>query len=81
VSQVQKAFTESGTSPPLRVTLKHVQMPGSTVGIGVGHDAEGNAITFAGDWRPLVLCAEAFDAGEEVRVVIDDRQAIARRQP
>ena len=78
----QKPFTESGTSPPTRVTLTRIDLvPGSTVGTGVGLDAEGNEITFAADWRPALALAEALAAGEEVEVVLQDWQVLAWRRP
>ena len=78
---LHKPFSESGTSPPLRVTVNRIDLvPGSTVGTGVGLDAEGNEITFAGDWRPLARFAEALQAGEIVEVLLDGYQIIAWRR-
>src|SRR5262252_8366390 len=49
------------TSPPLRVTLTHVQMmPGCTVALGEGLDSCGRAVSFAGDWRPMLALGEAL---------------------
>jgi hypothetical protein len=76
----QKSFSESGTSPPRRVTVTHVDLvPGCTAGTGVGLDARGNEATFAGDWRPLLQCAEALDSGEAVEVPLDESQVTAYR--
>ena len=78
----QKSFSESGTSPPRRLTLTRIDLvPGCTVGTGVGLDANGNEVTFAGDWRPLLQCAEALDSGEEVEVLLQDWQVLAWRRP
>ena len=76
-----KPFSESGTSPPRRVTLIRVHLfPGRTVGIGVGRDAEGNEVTFAADWRPTLVLADALAAGETVEVLLEDWQVLARRR-
>ena len=78
----QKPFSESGTSPPIRVTLSRIDLvPGCTVGTGVGLDAEGNEVTFAADWRPALALAEALAAGEEVEVLLEDWQVLAWRRP
>lgn len=77
----QKPFAESGTSPPLRVTVTRIDLvPGCTVATGVGHDADGNEITFGADWRRALALAEALEAGEEVEIVLDDWQIIAWRR-
>ncbi len=82
MSNPQKPFSESGTSPPLAVTVHRIALvPGCTVGTGVGLDADGNEITFAGDWRPLLQCAEALEAGKDVEVYLEDWQIIAWRRP
>ena len=79
--QPQKPFSESGNSPPRRVILTHVDLsPGCTVGTGVGLDSQGNDVIFAGDWRPLLQCAEALDSGEVVEVTLEDWQVISWRQ-
>ena len=77
----QKPFTESGTSPPLRVTLSRIDLvPGCTVATGVGLDAEGNEITFAADWRPALALADALAVGEAVDVLLEDWQVLAWRR-
>lgn len=77
----QKPFAESGTSPPLRVTVNHVQItPGCTVALGEGTDECGRAVSFAGDWRPMLTIAEALEAGEEVQVYLDHWQVLAWRR-
>jgi hypothetical protein len=77
----QKPFAESGTSPPLRVTLSRLDLvPGCTVATGVGLDADGNEVTFGCDWRPAVALAAALAAGEEVEVYLDDWQVLAWRR-
>lgn len=74
----QKPFSESGTSPPLHVTVTHVQItPRCTVALGWGLDECGRAISFAGDWRPMLAVAEALDRGEPVKVYLDHWQIIA----
>jgi len=81
VSNQQKPFTESGTSPPRRVTLSRIDLvPGCTVATGVGHDAEGNEITFAADRRPASALAEALAAGELVDVLLDGWQVLLYRR-
>src|SRR5262245_37342839 len=75
---IQKPFSESGSSPPFRVTLTRVQiMPGSTVALGEGYDSCGRALSFAGDWRPMLDLAEALEAGEAVEVTFDHWQVLA----
>jgi len=75
-----KPFSESGTSPPLRVTLTQVQiMPGSTVALGEGFDECSRAVSFAGDWRPMRACAEALAAGEPAEVSLHGWQIISVR--
>ena len=72
MSNPQKAFSESGNSPPVIVHVTKVDItPGSTVGIGYATDAEGREFTFAGDWRPMLQIAEALHAGREVEVWLD----------
>ncbi len=69
MSDPQKAHSESGTSPPLRVTVTRVDVvPGSTVATGVGLDRDGREVTFAADWRPALALVEALEAGEHVEV-------------
>lgn len=69
MSNSQKAFSESGNSPPTIVTVTKVDLtPGSTVGIGYAVDQEGEQFTFAGDWRPMLLIAEALHSGDAVQV-------------
>jgi hypothetical protein len=73
----QRPFTESGTSPPRRVTLSRIDIvPGCTVATGVGLDAEGNEVTFAADWRPALMLGEALAAGRTVEVTLADWQVI-----
>ena len=82
---IQKPHSESGSSPPLHVTLSRIDLvPGCTVGTGVGLDAEGNEVTFAADWRPCLALAEALQSGETVEVILADWQVIcwdSRRRP
>jgi len=78
----QKPFAESGTSPPLRVTLTRIHLvPGRTVATGAGLDAEGNEVAFATDWRPALALAEALETGDQIEVVIEDWQVLAWRRP
>jgi hypothetical protein len=77
----QKPFSESGTSPPIRVIVTQVQItPGSTVALGEGLDEGGRAVSFAGDWRPMLAIADALEAGEDVEVYLDPWQIIAWRR-
>lgn len=78
----QKPFAESGTSPPLHVTVTRVQIkPGCTVALGEGIDDCGRVVSFAGDWRPMLAIAEALEVGESVEVSLDWWQVISLRQP
>jgi hypothetical protein len=78
----QKAFSESGSSPPLKAKVIKVQItPGSTIATGEAVDAVGRAILFAGDWRPMLAIAEALEAGEPIEVYLEDWQIIAWRRP
>src|SRR6516225_5054502 len=71
MSERLDAYKTTGASPPLRVTVTHVQMtPGSTVALGEGLDSCGRAISFAGDWRHMLAITEALDAGEEVQLCL-----------
>ncbi len=80
MQQAQKPFSESGTSPPRRVSITDVQItPGCTVALGEGLDECGRAVSFAGDWRPMLAIAEALDRGEPVEAHLDDWQVIAWR--
>jgi hypothetical protein len=80
MQQPRKPFSESGSSPPLTVTLSSIDLvPGCTVGTGVGLDAEGNEVTFACDWRPARALAKALAAGEVVEVTLEAWQIIGRK--
>ena len=73
----QKPFAESGTSPPLRITLSRIDLvPGCTIGTGVGLDAEGNEVTFSAGWRPLLQITETLEAGHHVEVWLDGSQIV-----
>ena len=77
MSNQQKPFSESGSSPPRRITLIRIDLvPGRTAGIGVGHDAEGNEVTFAADWRPCLALAEVLQSGHEIEVTLASWQVI-----
>ncbi|HEY2953851.1 MAG TPA: hypothetical protein VGK89_01235 [Candidatus Eisenbacteria bacterium] len=74
----QKPFTESGTSPPLLVTVQRITLtPGCTIAIGHGTDREGRELSFGGDWRPMLQIAEALEAGEPVEVTLEPWQLLA----
>ncbi len=80
MQQPQKPFSESGSSPPRRVSITNVQiMPGCTVALGEGLDEHGRAISFAGDWRPMLAISEALDRGEPVEGYLHDWQVVAWR--
>ena len=73
----QKPFSESGSSPPRRVTLTRIDLvPGCTVGTGAGLDPNGNDVTFAADWRHCLALAEALAAGHTVEVTLADWQVV-----
>ena len=74
----QKSFSESGSSPPIVVHVTKVDItPSSYVGIGHATDTEGRVFTFAGDWRPMLLIAEAIHDGVEVEVWLDGWEIIS----
>lgn len=78
MSSAQKPFSESGSSPPILVQVTKVDItPGSSVGIGHAADAEGREFTFAGDWRPMLLIAEALHDGVDVEVWLDGWEIIS----
>ena len=65
----QKPFTESGSSPPVPVTVTTVQVtPGCRIGRGEAFDHDGRAVSFVADWRQMLLIAEALEAGNHVEV-------------
>src|SRR5262249_17811455 len=69
MQQPQKPFAESGTSPPLRVTVNHVQItPGRTVAIGEGLDECCWGVSFGGRWGPMPVNGETLETGGEVEV-------------
>jgi hypothetical protein len=69
----QKSFSESGTSPPRRVTVTHMHH-----GIGHGLDADGREFLFGfgGDRRLLLTIFGALEAGQLVEVLLDDWRLI-----
>ena len=78
---IHKPFSESGTSPPRRVTLSRIDLvPGCTIATGVGLDADGNELAFAVDWRPALAIADALAAGDPVEVFLEDWQVLAWRR-
>jgi hypothetical protein len=76
------AYETSGSSPPRRATLTHVDLvPGHMVGMGRGRDAEGAEVTFLGDWVALLHCTAALEAGETIEVFLDSGWIVAWRRP
>jgi hypothetical protein len=74
----QKPFAESGTSPPLHVAVKDIRItPGCTVALGEGFDECGRAVSFSGDWRPMLLLAQELAAGHYVEVWLHGHQIIS----
>ena len=74
------AYKTTGSSPPCRITLTDVLiMPGCTIALGEGMDQCGRVVCFAGDWRLMLACAEALDAGRTVEVYLHGWQIIAWR--
>ncbi|MGH7730869.1 MAG: hypothetical protein ACRENJ_06410, partial [Candidatus Eiseniibacteriota bacterium] len=62
MSEHLDAYKTSGSSPPTSLTVTHVQVtPGCTVALGEGLDECGRAVSFAGDWRPMLAISEALD--------------------
>lgn len=77
----QKPFAESGTSPPLWVTVTKVHVaPGCTLALGEGHDERGRVLRFFGDRRPMLGIAGALEHGERVEAYIHDWQIVAWRR-
>jgi hypothetical protein len=83
VNQPEKPFTESGTSPPLSVTVTRMDLtPGSTIGVGHGTDPRGRELSFGADWRCALAIREALERGEHVEVHLQGWQVLAwRAQP
>ena len=77
MQQPQKPFSESGSSPPLRITVIRMEVtPGSTIGVGYGTDPDGRELSFGADWRCALAIYEALERGEPVQVSLDDWQII-----
>lgn len=55
----------------MRVTVERVDYFGGTIAYGYGTDEVGDAVKFAGDWRPMRDISEALDAGEFVEVDLE----------
>lgn len=80
MSNPQKPFSESGTSPPLRVTVTEMDLtPGSAIGVGKGSDPEGRELSFGADWRCALAISEALQRGEEVTVWLEGWVVLAYR--
>lgn len=79
----QKPFSESGTSPPRRLTLRGIRWnPGCTIAFAWGDDESGRGVLFAGDFRTMLRLTDMLDAGIPVEVWIDSWQVLGyRRQP
>ena len=78
MSNAQKSFSESGTSPPRHVTVTRMEITvGCTTSIGHGVDTEGRPISFGCDWRPGLAIAESLEAGHHVEVWLAGWQIIA----
>ena len=76
----QKPFSESGTSPPLHLTVTSVRLtPGCTVALGEGLDVCGRVVSFAGDWPPMRQVAEALEGGKPVEVYVHEYQILPWR--
>jgi hypothetical protein len=74
----QKPFSESGTSPPRRITVTSVRVaPGCSVALGEGLDECGRVLRFYGERRPMLAISGALEAGQQVHAYIHDWQVIA----
>jgi hypothetical protein len=72
----QKPFSESGSSPPRHLMLRHLQItPGRTVALGEDFDERGRAVSFEGDWRSMSDLSKALHAGETVEVALAGRRS------
>ncbi len=81
MQQQQKPFSESGTSPPRRLTLQGVRWaPARTFVFGWGSDDKGHSTLFSSDWRTMLRLADMLDAGIPVEVWITDSQVLAFRR-
>jgi hypothetical protein len=73
----QKPFAESGTSPPLRVTVTRIDLvPGCTTATALGIDADGHEVTFPADWRPALALADALRGGQVIDVFLHDGRIV-----
>jgi hypothetical protein len=71
----QKPFSESGSSPPVHLTVTSLHIvPGCPRALGEGLDDCGRVVSFAGDWRVMLELAQAIDTGLDVEIwLIGDR--------
>ena len=82
MQNVQKPFSESGTSPPLWITVTNVRVaPGCTLALGEGLDERGRALRFFGERRPMLAIAGALEVGQQVHAYVHDWQVVAWRRP
>jgi hypothetical protein len=73
----QKPFAESGTSPPLRVTVTCVEItPGCATATALGIDPDGIEVAFGVDWRPALALANAVRSGRVVEVFLHDGRVV-----
>ncbi len=77
----QKPFSESGTSPPRRLTLQGVRWaPACTFAFAWGCDDKGRSLIFSSDWRTMLRLADMLEAGIPVEVWLDGREVLAYRR-
>jgi hypothetical protein len=75
--KTEKPFAESGTSPPVRVTVTRIDLvPGCTTATAFGRDSEGREVTFPADWRPALALAVALQGGLAVDVFLHDGRIV-----
>ena len=71
MSTPEKPFSESGSSPPVRVLVTSVSVvPGCPVALGLGTDKAGRAIPFEGDWRAMSKIAGYLEVGLRVEAYL-----------
>jgi hypothetical protein len=77
----QKPFSESGTSPPRRLTLRGIRWnPGCTFVFAWGDDDSGRGVLFSGDFRTMLSLGDMLDLGIPVEVWICGCEVLAYRR-
>ena len=81
MSNPQKPFSESGTSPPRKLTLSGIRWaPGSKFALAWGITETGRNVLFSGDLRTLLRLGDLLEHGVSVEVWLDGREVLAYRR-